>query len=463
MRAAVRVEGKAMASTVSSRSRRAASGKAARQKVSRKSHAAWTPPASRPDPVGLLQAADPARLAELVPIRYGRMLQSPFAFYRGSAAIMAGDLSVTPSMGVVVQSCGDCHLMNFGGFATPERNIAFDINDFDETAPAPWEWDVKRLAASFVLAARSNRFSEDDARDAALTAANSYRENLRTYSEMHPLDVWYTRIAIEDVIDLAKAEDRGRMLKRVEKVASQRGSDVMYPKLAEAVNGVHKIKESPPLIFHPDVTHEADFEQRVEEVLAAYRSSLPEDRRVLFDRFRLVDAALKVVGIGSVGTMCWIGLFMSDTEEPLFLQFKQAGESVLAPYVGKSEYEHNGQRVVMGQRLMQAASDVFLGWMTGPTGKHFYGRQLRDAKISARVETFTRASLEAYAIACGQTLARAHARAGDSVTIGGYLGAGDQFEEAIADFAVAYANQAERDYDALRDAVRDGRVEAATE
>src|SRR5271165_1229374 len=360
----------------------------------------------------------------------GRMLQSPFAFFRGSAGIMAADLAHTPATGLHVQACGDCHLMNFGGFATPERNILFDINDYDETLPAPWEWDVKRLVASFVLAARENGFSDAKGRDIAETCARSYRKHLRDFAQMHPLDVWYARVTSDDLLQTLPANERPRVEARIEKAAAQDGSEMDFPKLAGMVGGKVTIRDARP---------------------------------TLLDRYRFVDAAMKVVGVGSVGRRCWVVLTMSESNDPLFLQFKEAVASVLEPYAGESVYPHHGQRVVIGQRLTQPASDMFLGWVTGPGGKQFYVRQLRDAKIKPLVETFDEELMTVYAKACGWVLARAHAKAGDAATIGGYLGGSDQFDEAVAQFAVAYADQAERDYATLKAAVRMGTVEAYTE
>jgi uncharacterized protein (DUF2252 family) len=440
---------------------RAQLGKALRDSVPRVQHGVWKKSEHRPDPIDILQAADADRLPELVPIRYGRMLQSPFAFYRGAAGVMAADLSTTPNTGIYVQACGDCHLMNFGGFATPERNILFDINDFDETLPAPWEWDLKRLTTSFVLAARSNGLSDGKGRDAAVSCARSYRKRLAEFSQMHPLDVWYARITSDDIIGLLPAEDQARVRARLAKVARQDGSEVDFPKLAGMVSGRLGIRDAPPLIFHPEASRAPEFQTILEQVLSSYRETLAEDRRVLLDRYRLVDAAIKVVGVGSVGRRCWIALMMSESNDPLFLQFKEAAESVLEPYAGASAYQHHGQRVVMGQRLMQPASDLFLGWVTvEATGKQFYVRQLRDAKIKPLVETFDTEMLLVYAKACGWVLARAHAKAGDAAKIGGYLGASAQFDETIGDFALAYADQAERDHAALKAAVRKGRVTA---
>jgi len=436
-----------------------AAGKRLRDTVPRASQGLWKRAKDRADPLELLRASDAGRMAELVPIRYGRMLQTPFTFFRGSANVMAADLAAAPTTGIHVQACGDCHLLNFGGFATPERNIVFDINDFDETLPAPWEWDVKRLVASFVLAARANGLSESAGRDAAVAAARSYRERLRETAEMSPLEAWYARIGLEDFLALVDDPDvRKRVLRRVDKAKDDRASDVDYPKLAEMVGGQVHIKDQPPLIFHPEFTREKGFRDFLDKALADYRETLPDDRRALLDRYRLVDIAIKVVGIGSVGRYCAIGLFMSASNQPLFLQFKQAVPSVLEPYAGKSLYGHAGQRVVMGQRLMQSSSDIFLGWVTGQQGREIYVRQLRDAKIKPLIETFDRGMLETYGKVCGWALARAHGRASHPWLISGYLGSSDAFDEAMGDFAVAYTDQAERDHAALKAAVGAGRI-----
>jgi uncharacterized protein (DUF2252 family) len=377
---------------------------------------------------------------------------------------MAADLSQTPATGIHVQACGDCHLLNFGGFATPERNILFDINDFDETLPAPWEWDIKRLATSFVLAARSVCFSDGKGRDMASACARSYREHLNEFAEMHPLDVWYARVTSEDFLGLLPGAIRKTASKRIEKLSSQDGSEMDFPKLAGMVGGKVGIRDTPPLIFHPEASRAPEFQGVLEQVFSSYRQTLAEDRRALLDRYRLVDAAMKVVGVGSVGRRCWIALMMSESNDPLFLQFKEASASVLEPYAGRSVYPHHGQRVVTGQRLMQPASDLFLGWVTAQaTGKQFYVRQLRDGKIKPLVEVFDEDMLELYAEACGWVLARAHAKAGDAATISGYLGTGDQFDEAMGAFALAYADQTERDHAALKAAVRKGRITAFQE
>jgi uncharacterized protein (DUF2252 family) len=435
-----------------------AAGKALRDKLPRAQHRKWKAGPGRADPLQILRASDQGRLPELIPIRYGRMLASPFAFYRGSAAVMAADLATTPSTGVIVQACGDCHLMNFGGFATPERNVLFDINDFDETLPGPWEWDVKRLVASFVLAARAAGLSTARGRDAAVTCARSYRQHIREFCEMHPLEVWYARVTQADVVAAIPARDRKRVETRIAKAAQHPGSEADFPKLATVVGGKLGIRDAAPLIFHPEGARAPDFLPMVERLLTEYRETLAPDRRALLDDYRIVDAAMKVVGVGSVGRRCWIGLMMSASNDPLFLQFKEAAASVLEPFAGASLYPHHGQRIVMGQRLMQPASDMFLGWMTSDAGVEFYVRQLRDAKIKPLVETFDEVLLEVYAELCGWVLARAHAKGSEEGPIGGYLGSGDQFDEAMGDFAVAYADQAERDHAALKTAVRKGDI-----
>jgi uncharacterized protein (DUF2252 family) len=441
-----------------------AAGNALRDRFPRNSHGVWKRASDRPDPLAILHASDAGRMAQLLPIRYGRMLQTPFTFYRGAAAVMASDLAKTPATGIRVQACGDCHLLNFGGFATPERNILFDINDFDETLPAPWEWDVKRLVASFVLAARSNGFSDAQGREAAVTCAQSYRKHMEEYAEMSPLEVWYARVSFEDLLGLAPSgKVRARIQQRVAKAKDQRGSELDYPQLAGMVGGQIRIQDTPPLIFHAEEARSKDFHTWLEQSVAAYRASLTDDRRVLLDHYRLVDAALKVVGIGSVGTRCAIVLLMSVSNQPLFLQAKEARKSVLEPYAGKSEYANHGQRVVMGQRLMQPASDIFLGWFTNRLGKDMYVRQLRDAKIKPVVEAFDVETLTAYAAVCGWTLARSHAKAGDALRISGYLGKSDNFDEAMGKFALAYADQAERDHAALKAAVRAGKIEVHLE
>ena len=434
-------------------------GKALRDNLPREQHGVWKEFKGRTSPIDVLRKSDASRMKELVPIRYGRMLQSPFAFYRGAAGVMASDLSRTPHTGLMVQACGDCHLTNFGGFATPERNIIFDINDFDETSPAPWEWDVKRLVASIALAARSIGLSDSKGSKCAETAARTYREHMREFREMDPLRLWYTNISAEDVIGIVPKALQRNIRKRIDKAASRSGSEMDFPKLAGAVDGRIRINDQPPLIFHPETTRDPEARATLDQIFLAYRDTLADDRRILLDRYQLVDVAIKVVGIGSVGRRCWIALLMSKTNNPLFLQFKEAVSSVLEPYAGKSSYDHHGQRVVMGQRLMQPASDIFLGWVTAPNGRQFYVRQLRDAKIKPLVDTFNADVLDIYAMACGWVLARAHAKVSEiSATISGYLGSSSKFDEAMGKFALAYADQAERDYGALKTAVRKGKI-----
>ncbi|KEF41919.1 MAG: hypothetical protein ER33_08635 [Cyanobium sp. CACIAM 14] len=443
-----------------SRAERMACGKALRNTVPRRSHDTWQPPADRPDPITVLEASNHDRLPELVPIRYGRMLRSPFTFLRGSAALMASDLASTPSIGIEVQACGDCHLLNFGLFATPERNLVFDINDFDETLPAPWEWDLKRLAVSFVVACRDSRLSDDDAQTAAGACVEAYREHLRDYSKMSPLDVWYSRLDIQQIIDLAPDAEARELREDFAAKARQRVIEHLYPKIAGQVGGRHRFIEQPPLLFH--VT-EPEVEERLRVGLEEYRESLSDERRILLDRYRLEDYARKVVGIGSVGTRCNIALFFSEDNHPLILQLKEARRSVLEPYTRPSQYENQGKRVVMGQRLMQSSSDIFLGWVRSLQGDDFYVRQLRDMKFSVPLEGASGGQFRRYAEFCGWTLARAHAKSGDAATISGYLGKNDQFDRAVASFALAYADQTERDHALLIEAVRKGRVEALVE
>ncbi len=440
-----------------------AAGKALRDRVSRRTHGTWKRDKEMVDPLAILRAQDKDRQKQLIPIRYGRMLQSPFTFYRGAAAVMAADLAKTPATGLRVQACGDCHLLNFGGFATPERNIVFDINDFDETTPAPWEWDVKRLVASFVLAARSQGLKESDGRDAAVACARSYRKRLREYSEMSPLEIWYSRITLEDALAAMPASVRKTrepiLRERAEEATAVASSDLAYPKLAGMVSGKIRIHDAPPLIFHPTDASPEEFLERMLDALKCYRDTLPDERRQLLDQYRVVDGAMKVVGIGSVGTRCSIILMMSTNNDPLFLQWKQAKQSVLEPYAGKSAYPHPGQRVVMGQKLMQSATDIFLGWATTNIGVQGYVRQLRDVKIRPVVETMDATHLAFFAKMCGWALARAHAKAGNvELTISGYLGTQDNFDEAMGSFAVAYADQTERDHAALKAAVRSGKI-----
>jgi len=443
-----------------SRDQRVADGQALRDTVPRTSHAVWKGPPKRRDPIAILKESNRDRLPELVPVRYGRMLRSPFTFLRGSSGLMAYDLATTPASGIRVQACGDCHLMNFGLFATPERNLIFDINDFDETLPAPWEWDVKRLAVSFVVAARDNRLTDKQAQAAAVECVRAYRVRLRECSKMSPLEVWYDRLDAQTIIDMAPNAKFRKIRERLVAQAQERIGDYLYPKISGEVGGRRRLIDQPPVLFHVSAK---GLEKTVQEALAAYRSSLPDERRVLFDRYRLEDIAIKAVGIGSVGTRCWVGLFFSAENHPLLLQFKEACASVLAPYAGKSQYENNGQRVVTGQRLMQSASDIFLGWTHGRGGRHLYVRQLRDMKLSAPIEGASAEQHMLYAELCGRTLAHTHAKSGDAALISGYLGKTDTFDQAIGAFALAYADQNAKDHAALVAAVKAGRIKALIE
>jgi uncharacterized protein (DUF2252 family) len=443
-----------------SRPERLAAGKALRDRVPRKAHSVWAPPRTRRDPIDVLEESNRDRIQQLVPIRYGRMLRSPFTFLRGSAGLMASDLATTPSTGLRVQACGDCHLLNFGLFATPERNLIFDINDFDETLPAPWEWDLKRLAVSFAVAARDNRHSEDDARDAAVACVRAYREHLRADSKLSPLDVWYEHLDAATLLENAPDAETKKRREDYAAQAQRRIGEYLFPKISAPVGGRQRLIDQPPLIFHIE---DQGADERFRQGLEDYRQSLSDDRRVLFNRYNLSDWAVKVVGIGSVGTRCMVGLFFSAQGFPLLLQFKEACRSVLEPYAGKSVYENQGQRIVQGQRLMQSSSDIFLGWTRGQRGYHFFGRQLRDMKFSAPVEGATPKMLNNYANLCGLTLARAHAKSGDASLISGYLGKTDAFDEALGEFAIAYADQTVRDHAALVAAVKSGRVQALVE
>ncbi len=442
------------------RKERLAAGKALRDKVPREQHATWKPPATRRDPIDILEESNRDRMPELVPIRYGRMLRSPFTFLRGSAGLMAYDLSTTPGTGLRVQACGDCHLLNFGLFATPERNLVFDINDFDETLPAPWEWDVKRLAASFAVAVRDRNYSDEVARDAATACVRAYRTHLRECSKKSPLEVWYERLDAQSLIEQAPDAKARKYRERLAAKARERIGEYLVPKLTTAVGGQRRLVDQPPVLFH---LAEEDAEERFREGLEDYRLSMADSVRVLFDRYRLEDWAVKIVGIGSVGTRCMVGLFFSSEGHPLLLQFKEACPSVLALYAGKSVYENQGQRVVVGQRLMQSSSDIFLGWTAGRRGYHFFGRQLRDMKFSFPIEALSVVQLRRYAEVCGSVLARAHARSGDAAKISGYLGKTDAFDQAIGEFSLAYADQTIRDHAALAAAVKSGRLEALVE
>jgi len=442
---------------------REAAGKALRDKCPRSLHGEKVfGQGQKRDGVALIKASNKDRLENLVPVRHGRMLQSAFAFFRGTAALQAYDLAGTPTSGIIVQACGDCHLANFGGFATPERTQVFDINDFDETLPAPFEWDIKRLATSFVVAARWRGFAADDAREAALEAVASYRTSMRKRSGSGVLEAWYSKITAADLMELTRDEPDAleRLENRIEK-AQKQGHEQAFNKLTAPSKGLPRIVDQPPLIFH------ADKRELNEKIALAffknYRDTLAPERRMLFDRYQLVDTALKVVGVGSVGTRCFITLLMAAPDDPLFLQVKEARPSVLEPYVKGAKVKHNGERIVVGQRLMQSASDIFLGWSKGPKGtgmRDYYVRQLRDMKISPNIESMNENTLKIFARACGMGLARAHDKAGDAAMIAGYLGSKDTFDEAVADYAVAYADQVERDFETFGNAVRNGKLQS---
>jgi uncharacterized protein (DUF2252 family) len=455
---------------LTTRAERYAAGKALRSKAPRSSHAEWAPDPERPDPISILEESNKTRLEQLVPIRFGRMSLSAFTFYRGTADIMAYDLAKTPVSGIQAQLCGDAHLSNFGAFASPERRQVFDVNDFDETLSGPWEWDVKRLVASVVIGGRQNGYTAQESRRAAVRCVQRYRESMQQFALMNHLDVWYFHLDVEAILAMVRgvagSKEFQKRIERASAKASKRTSIETFPKLAEAVNGQYRIKDEPPLIFHYDPLDTSKDNLDTGEWRAMVRGfleSLSEERRVIIMQYRAVDIAQKVVGVGSVGTRCAIVLTLGGAEgdDPLIMQIKEAGESVLEPYLGASPYKNHGERVVIGQRMMQAASDIFLGWSTFG-GRDYYARQLRDMKFSAEVETMDPVLFTAYVELCAATLARAHARTSDPAQISGYLGNGDTFDRAIASFAELYADQAELDHAALLAAIKEGRVQAQT-
>ena len=451
---------------------RAARGKAARAEVPRDSHAAFEPPPDRPDPIGLLEQQARTRVPELVPVRWGRMSVSPFTYFRGAALPMASDLAGTPVSGLAVQACGDAHLSNFGVFGSAERRLVFDVNDFDETLPGPWEWDVKRLAASLEVAARGNGFPGKQRREIILAAVGRYRQAMRDFAGMTNLDVWYAHVDVDQLRAQFDPQLKARQRKVVDKgLATARTRDSMQAvaKLTRTVDGRPRIISDPPLVVPIDDLIPADtdretIEGQLRRLIAGYRRTLGTDRRYLLEQFEFCDMARKVVGVGSVGTRCWIVLMLGrDDADPLFLQVKEAETSVLSRFVGASKFTNQGQRVVAGQRLMQASSDIFLGWQRTEAGldgkpRDFYVRQLRDWKLSADIETMVPGGLRLYGALCGWTLARAHARSGDRIAIAAYLGGSDVFDRAVTQFAAAYADQNERDHESLVDAVASGRI-----
>ena len=456
------------------RADRVARGKDARALAPLESHAQFAPDASR-DPVGLLLEQAKSRVPELVPVRHGRMLVSPFAFFRGAALPMAADLATTPASGLRVQLCGDAHLSNFGAFASPERRLVFDVNDFDETLPGPFEWDVKRLAASLAVAGRDNGFGGKDRRQVVLAAVEGYRTAMRGFAKQQFLDVWYAHLDVEAAVSEFRSQLKARGVKRTEKMVARahtQDSMLALSKLTTVAGGRRRIISDPPLIepieeIFADERAAAIYEQ-IRAVLGKYRRTLQSDRRLLLEYFRLVQVARKVVGVGSVGTRAWILLMDgADGTEPLFLQAKEAQTSVLAAWCGRSQYRSQGERVVAGQHLMQAESDIFLGWThaVGADGvdRDYYLRQLKDWKLSVPIEPALPSGLRVYARLCGWTLARAHARSGDRISLAAYLGGSDRFDQAIADFAETYADQNERDFATLQAAVKNGRAKATTE
>ncbi len=442
---------------------RYAAGKALRQKCPRAAHAGWKTPAGRPDAVDLVLQAENGRMPELLPLRHGRMVRSAFTFYRGAALTMATDLAKTPASGIRVQCCGDAHLCNFGGFATPERRVIFSINDLDETLPAPWEWDVKRLAASFVVACRDNGLGKVAAKDVVTTCVRTYRESLAEFSRMKTLELWYTATDADELVATIKDPAlRRRALARLQKERSKSIAEDIFPKLVEHKGELPFIKDQLPTIFHVKGHSPGEVQKAVRDAFAVYRETLPHSYRSLLGRYEVRDIAIKVVGIGSVGTRCWVLLLMAGEGDPLFLQIKEARASVLEAFAGASEFPNHGQLVVNGYRVMQPASDMFLGWTHGPRA-HYFVRQLRDIKISVRVETFGAPEMNLYATWCGRALALSHARSGQAAVLTGYMGKSDAFDQALASFAVAYADQNEKDHDALARAVKRGKVKAEFE
>ena len=446
-----------------SRAERYAAGKALRTNCPRNAHATWKSPSNRRDPVELVLESEKGRLPDLLPLRHGRMVRSAFTFYRGSALTMAADLASTPATGVRVQCCGDAHLCNFGGFATPERKVIFSINDLDESLPAPWEWDVKRLAASFVVACRDNGLRDAGAKDVVMTCVRTYREAMAEFSQMKTLELWYQTMGADELVANIKDPDlRTRAIKRLQKERGKSVAEDIFPKLVEHKGEMPIIKDELPAIFHAEGHSPGEVQQGIKDALNTYRNTLPTSYHSLLDRYEIKDAAIKVVGIGSVGTLCWVLLFMAGEDDPLFLQVKEARASVLEPYAGASIFPNHGQRVVNGYRLMQPASDMFLGWSRGPE-RDFFIRQLRDIKISIRVETFGVTEMDLYATWCSRALALSHARSGNSATLSGYMGKSDAFDRAIASFSMAYGDQNESDHAALERAVRQGTVQAVFE
>jgi uncharacterized protein (DUF2252 family) len=436
-------------------------GKKMRKNCPRSSHEKWEPAKERHDPVDLILESDKGRIPKLVPLRHGRMSRTPFTFYRGAALNMAADLARTPASGIYVQACGDAHLCNFGGFATPERNVIFSINDLDETLPAPWEWDLKRLAASFVVASRNNCLKEDIAQKAVLECVRSYRENMLVFSGMKMLELWHFSLTADMMISKLKDPEMiKRGLKRLAKEKSRSIAEEIFPQIIHGAGKTKYIKDVLPSIFHWDGHLPGEVDKNLRGAFDLYKSSLPPGLSSLIDRYEIMDVAIKVVGVGSVGTACWIMLLMTGDGDFLFIQVKEARKSVLEAFAGESIFSNNGQRIVNGYRIMQPFSDAFLGWTKGKEGRHYFIRQLRDIKISLRVETFGKAEMLSYADWCGQALALSHARSGDAAMLSGYMGNSDTLDKAIAKFSFAYADQNEKDHASFLKAIKSGKLEA---
>jgi uncharacterized protein (DUF2252 family) len=450
---------------VASKAERYSKGTAIRKVIPRNAHQEWKASENRKNPVDILIETSVGRVESLLPIRYSRMMESPFSFFRGAAAIMASDLAQTPNTGIHLQLCGDCHLMNFGGFATPERKLVFDINDFDETFPGPWEWDIKRLAASFAIAGRWRKFSNKNCKEFAWHVADSYKRHMLEYSKLSALQIWYADIDLAELIERGEDEEiKEFQHKRIKKASEYTAHEKEFAKMTYQDGYRARIKDDPPLIFHPTGEEGKRIIREVETAHKKYMESLPDDKQVLLSRYTLHDVAMKVVGVGSVGTVCGISLLMSATGEPIFLQFKEARQSVLEPNLKiENKYKHQGERIVMGQKLMQSASDMLLGWTQDDQNKFFYIRQLRDAKVKPVLEIMKARNMADYAKACGWALARAHARTGDPSVLSGYIGNSNEFANAIAKFSISYADQNDADYTKMLEAIKEGRLPISTD
>lgn len=448
-----------------SKAERFEKGVVIRKLVPRSVHAEWNPSENREDPVEILIRTSIGRMENLIPLRYSRMMENPFSFFRGAAAIMAADLENTPNTGIDLQLCGDCHLMNFGGYATPERKLVFDINDFDETFPGPWEWDVKRLATSFVIAGVWKKFPNKISKEFAWHVADSYKRHMLEYSKLSALQIWYADIDLAELIEKGDDEEiKEFQQKRIKKASEYTAHEKEFAKMTYMEGTRARIKDDPPLIFHPVGAEWKRLEREATTIHKRYMETLSDEKKVLLSRYALHDFAIKVVGVGSVGTLCGISLLMSATGEPIFLQFKEARNSVLESHVNvKAKYSHQGERIVRGQKLMQSASDMFLGWTNDSQDKFFYIRQLRDAKVKPVLEIMKAKNMADYAKACGWALARAHARTGDPSILSGYLGKGNEFANAIAKFAISYAGQNDADYYKMLEAIKDGRLPISDE